>query len=181
MELEKVVPGVGEHVDLRATVLARAAPRRSAGAVLDRLRHGAPVHRRHPDQDGPLAPVRDRPGPAGRRRRPARRPTAIAFRGGLGRRGRGGTGGVPRRHRRPRRHRSSWPRRSSPAARSGSASRATRCCSSTSRAESCCAPDRTRSRPARPGICAGCGRSAHHRGRRPSRSPCSAERPTPGS
>ena len=52
---------------------------------------------------------------------------------------------------------------------------------STSPAESYCAPDQIRSRRARPAICAACARSAHHRALRPSRSPCSAECPAPGS
>ena len=38
-----------------------------------------------------------------------------------------------------------------------------------------------RSRRARPAICAACARWAHHRALRPSRSPCSAECPAPGS
>ena len=54
---------VREHVYLRPAVLARTGPRRPGRHVLGRLRHGASVDRRHPDQDRPIAPDSDRPGP----------------------------------------------------------------------------------------------------------------------
>lgn len=76
---------------------------------------------------------------------------------------------------------SCWPRKSSPAVRSGSGSKARRCSSSTSTPVSCCAPDPTQSRPAKPKRCAAFAPSARHRGQRLSRSPSNAAPRTPGS
>ena len=117
-------PAGREPATRRPTVLARPGSVRSGRPVLGRRRSDPSVHRRHPDQDGSLAPVRDRPGPAGRRgcRGPPARPRCHRSNPATPSRSNGSS---PAPAPSSWAATSSWPRRSSAAAGSGSASNAT--------------------------------------------------------
>jgi hypothetical protein len=82
---DRVRPGgaaIGKPRGGRETVLARRAPCRRGGVVLSRLRGHPPPGRRCPGQVGPLTPVGQRPGQAGRPGRRAGRACAAARAGG---------------------------------------------------------------------------------------------------
>jgi transposase len=167
------------------TVLAGTRAGRPAGAVLDRLRVGAPVDRWAPGQDTAVPVRRQRPRHAGRPGcgpgrataagvqartgqprepdhrggRADRRPGRDGVAGQAGSAGRVDAGGAPGRHL----HR----RRCPP------------CCSSTPRPESCYGPGPTRFNPARPRNCSVPARSGRCHARRPSRSGFTGGRRTP--